>query len=118
MTMHMRIWIGLTLSSLVVVIGIIFLRSDMSGWPPLNWTNPAAIVEPIDGSDPPFAIGDCLPGTIDPFRTPDGRDYGGTATVHILTCRSRTSATKIALAYLLVILSYPTCRLIKRKRSR
>lgn len=113
----MKAWIGLSTVGLVLVVGILFLRTDMRGWPPSNWTDPAAVVEPIDKNDPAFTIGECLPGTIDPFQTPSGRDYGGTATIHVLTCRSRSSAARIVLVYLLVILSYPAYRLVARRRN-
>ena len=101
---------------MVLVASILFLRPDLRGWTPENWTDPKAIVEPIGKGDAPFAIADCLPGTIDPNQTPRGPDYGYVATMRVLTCRSRSSAWPIVLPYLFLALIYPLYRLISRKR--
>ena len=114
----LTVWSGLSVAGFVLIAGIVFLRSDMRGWTPQDWADPATIVEPIARGDQPFVIGDCLPGTIDPNQTPDGRDYGYMATMRVLACRSRSSATQIAIAYLLLVSSYPVYRLLRRWRRR
>ncbi|WP_330084973.1 hypothetical protein [Methylocystis iwaonis] len=114
----MKTWIGLSVIGFVLVIGILFLRSDMRGWTPGTWTDPETVVESVDGNDPSFTVADCLPGTIDPFQTPRGHDYGDIATIRVLTCRSRSSAVKIMFVYLLLALSYPAYRWATRRKNR
>lgn len=115
----MKAWLGLTALGLVLVAGILFLCSDLRGWTPEDWTNPSAIVEPINKGDRPFVISACLPGTIDAYQLPNGRDYGDmTTTMKVLTCRSWSSAVEIVAGYLCLVLSYPAYRLVARWRRR
>lgn len=108
----LRVWAGLSVVGLMLLIGILFLHSDLRGWTPTKWTDPAITVEPVRVSDTPFTVGDCLPGTIDAHSLPSTQDYDGTATETIFTCRSQTSAVKITLIYLFLVLSYPGYRLL------
>ncbi|MBN9548574.1 MAG: hypothetical protein J0H31_06740 [Alphaproteobacteria bacterium] len=114
----MRIWTGLSVFGLALVVGILFLRPDLRGWTPAKWTDPAIKVEPIHQEDVPFTVGDCLRGSIDTHGAPSTRDYAGTATVTVFTCRSQSSAMKIMIVYLLAALSYPSYRLIRHRRRR
>ena len=111
-----KVWTLLSLAGLVPLLGILFLSSDLRGWTPSNWTDPASRVEPVHASDAPFTVGDCLPGTIDAYGLPNSQDYDGTATETIFTCRSQSSAVKITLVYLFVVLSYPAYRRLTGRR--
>lgn len=111
-------WTVLSILGLALVVGNLFLHPDLRGWTPAKWTDPAITVEPIHREDVPFTVGDCLRGTIDTHGAPSTRDYGGTATVTVFTCRSHSSAVRIMIVYLLVVLSYPSYRLIRLRRGR
>jgi hypothetical protein len=85
-------------AGLVLVAAILFFRSDLRGWTPADPGDPAALVQPVDAAGAAFTIGDCVPGTVDPWGTPTSAEYSGSATVTVLTCRSRSSALVIGLA--------------------
>lgn len=108
----LKAWTGLSVAGLMLLLGILFLHPDLRGWTPPKWTDPAITVEPVHPSDAPFTVGDCLPGTIDAHSLPSTQDYDGTATGTIFTCRSQSSAVKITLIYLSLVLSYPAYRLL------
>ena len=108
----LKAWAGLSVAGLMLLLAILFLHPDLRGWTPSRWTDPAVTVEPVRPSDTPFTVGDCLPGTIDPHSLPNTQDYDGTATEMIFTCRSQSSAAKITLIYLFLVLSYPGYRLL------
>lgn len=118
----MKTGIGLAIAGLTLVVGMLCLGSDRRGWTPAEWKDPATLVEPVGRNDPPFFIGDCLPGTIRAQGLPRASDHADTASLTVLTCRSRSGATNILLAYLLsclfLALGYPVCRLITRSRHR
>ena len=94
----MRIWSVSAFAGLVLVAAILFLRHDLRGWTPADPRDPAAIVQPVGAAGTAFAVGQCVPGTIDPWGTPTSAEYSGSATVTVLTCRSRSSALAIGLA--------------------
>jgi hypothetical protein len=96
----MKTWGVLAFVGLVVTAAFLFLRPDLRGWTPADPDNPAAMVEPALPGMAAFAIGDCVPGTVSPWDSPTAAEYSGSATVTVLTCRSRSSAITIGLAYL------------------
>jgi hypothetical protein len=84
----------------LVPLGVrLYLHHDLRGWPPADRGNPTAVVQPTRPEAGTFTIGDCVPGTVYPWDTPRPDEYSGTATVTVLSCRSRSSAIKAALAY-------------------
>jgi len=112
----LKVWAGLSVTGLILLLGILFLHPDLRGWTPPKWTNPAITVKPVRPSDAPFTVGDCLPGTIDAHSLPSTQDYDGAATETIFTCRSQSSAAKVALIYLLLVLAYPAYFFITDRR--
>ena len=114
----LKVWAGLSVAGLVLVLGILFMHPDLRGWTPPKWTDPAITVEPVRRNDAPFAVGDCLQGTIDAHSPPSTQEYDGTATETVFTCRSQSSAVKITLIYLFLVLSYPAYRLLTGRRRR
>jgi hypothetical protein len=80
------------------VAAFLFLKHDLRGWTPPDPGNPAAVVEPARPGDAAFTIGECLPGSVNPWNAPTAEEYSGSATVTVLTCRSRSSAIAIMLA--------------------
>jgi hypothetical protein len=108
----LKAWAAFSATGLMLLLGILFLHPDLRGWTPPKWSDPAITVEPVRVSDTPFSVGDCLPGTIDAHSLPSTQDYDGTATETIFTCRSQSSAVKITLIYLFLVLSYPGYRLL------
>jgi hypothetical protein len=89
-------------AGLVLVAAILFFRSDLRGWTPADPGDPAALVQPVDAAGAAFTIGDCVPGTVDPWGTPTSAEYSGSATVTVLTCRSHSSALTIELTAIAV----------------
>lgn len=112
----MRVWAALALLGLVLVAGFLRTRADLRGWTPADWSDPAAQVTPTHAAHAPFTVGDCLPGTIDAHAIATARDGAGTASMTVLTCRSRSSAWRIVLAYLLAALAYPALCLVAHAR--
>lgn len=108
----LKVWAGLSVAGLMLLLAILFLHPDLRGWTPPRWTDPAVTVEPVHPTDAPFTVGDCLPGTIDAHSLPSTQDYDGAATEAIFTCRSQSSAAKVMIIYLFLVLSYPGYRLI------
>lgn len=99
----MRVWGALASIALVVIAAMLFLRHDLRGWTPNGDPhNPATVVEAARPGGAAFAIAECVPGTIDPYDTPTLDEYSGTATVTVLSCRSRSSAIAVILAYVIV----------------
>jgi hypothetical protein len=120
----MKVWdavvfIGaLVVVSFVAVVAVIYLQHDLRGWSPNDRHDPATIVEPTLPGKPAFAIAECLPGTVWPYEGPSAEEYSGAATVAVLTCRSRSSAIAIGLAYLvLAIASLVLLCVVHRARS-
>lgn len=86
----------------VVVLGLVvarvqFLNPDLRGWTPSDPHDPASVVEPTLLGGAAFTVGECLPGSVRPWDTPTAEEYSGTATLTVLTCRSQSSAIRIAL---------------------
>jgi hypothetical protein len=112
----MRIWSAVMAVGLAVVAATLFLGHDLRGWTPADYSDPATIVEPSQAGRASFAIAECAPGTINPYDTPTSREYAGSATVTVLSCRSRSSATAVLLVYALVALtSFVILRVARRR---
>ena len=112
----MKKWAATMLCGLVLVAGFLWARPDLRGWTPTNWVDPATRVTSTRAGGAPFLVGDCLPGTIDPHDLPTIGDGAGAASMSILTCRSRSSAIRIMLIYLAVVLTLLGTRAILRAR--
>ncbi|WP_439814333.1 hypothetical protein [Zavarzinia sp. CC-PAN008] len=95
----MKLWSGFAVLGLVLVLAIVLLRHDLRGWTPADLTDPASVVLPSREGAPAFALGECLPGTIDPYDLPMAGEETGSATMTVLTCRGRSSAAMIVIGY-------------------
>mgnify|MGYP001610722585 CR=1 FL=1 len=89
----------LALIGLVLVTATLFVRHDLRGWEVPYLDGPQRL-EPTVAGKSEFSIADCVPGTIDRYASPTAEEYSGSATVTVLTCRSRSSAIVIVLTYL------------------
>ena len=114
----MRIWSASVVAGLVLVAAILVLRPDLRGWTPADPRDPVAMVQPVDAAGAAFAIGDCVPGTVDPWGTPTSAEYSGSATITVLTCRSRSSALAIGLTAIAVAAVALVILLRRRGRDR
>ncbi|WP_140984636.1 hypothetical protein [Asticcacaulis tiandongensis] len=72
---------------------------------PANFSDTATVVEPTQTGKGAFAIGECVPGTIDPWEVPAASDGQSFDSQTMLTCRSRRSALGGIGIYLLVVLA-------------
>ncbi|MFA5120739.1 hypothetical protein [Zavarzinia sp.] len=111
-----RYWLGLALPGLLLLVAILFARPDLRGWTPADYGAPSARVEPMRPGDAAFAVRDCLPGSIEPY-VPAGPEEAGSASLTVLTCRSRTSAAALLAAYLALAAVYPLVLLLRRRHS-
>jgi hypothetical protein len=106
--------IGYAAIGAVFVIAAIFLRHDLWGWTPSDLSYPASMVSPLKPGDRRFALRDCLPGTIRPWTLADIDEHNGNATTTVLSCRSRSSAVTLLVAYFalvaLVLVARPVWR--------
>ena len=88
----------LALIGFALVLGVLFVWHDLRGWEGMYPENPTRIVATLPGR-PDFTIADCVPGTVEPHDLPAAAEYSGSASVTVLSCRSRSSAAAIVLAY-------------------
>jgi hypothetical protein len=96
---RMKILSAVALLGFVALGALLFLRHDLRGWPPADRGNLQAVIKPTHPGAGTFTISDCVPGSVDPWDTPRSDEYSGTATVTVLSCRSRASAIQALLAY-------------------
>lgn len=111
-------WMGLALACLALTLGFLFLKPDLRGWTPANPEDSRAIVAAIGGNSRSFAIAECLPGSVIRYGLPDGTDGAGTASLTIFSCRSKSSAIRILLLWLVASLTYPLFFAWSRRRPR
>ena len=102
------------LAILLAVVGFLFVGlvqlsiADLRGWPPekgpddlAGMATVGAVLEPARPGGRGFKLGDCLPRTIH-YDVPTVEDYSGTATLAVISCRSRSSVIATIAAYLVV----------------
>jgi hypothetical protein len=89
----------LALLSLVPLGARLYWHHDLRGWPPADRGNPTTVVQATRPGGGTFTVSDCVPGTVHPWDSPLPDEYSGTATVTVLTCRSRSSAIRAMLIY-------------------
>jgi hypothetical protein len=92
------------------------LYPDRRGHTPSVWHD-ASWVKPLHPRDAPFTVGDCLLGSINRYAAPSDEDVVGSATLTVLTCRSRSSVLTATWLYLLAVSAYPAWRLLKRMHA-
>lgn len=115
--MKMRTWVACAAAGFVLLAGVLTLHPDLRGQMPAVSSNTTKI-EPLRPQDAPFAVDDCLPGSINAYDTPSSEDEVGTATMTVFTCRSRSSVLTATWLYLLVVSIYPVSRLFNRRHGR
>lgn len=99
---------------LLLIVAWLFVKRDLRGWDGADPSNPTAIIATLPGK-PNFTLDDCVPGTVYPHAGPTVEEYSGSATMTVLTCRSRSSALAVILGYLA---SVGTLILFLRSRSK
>lgn len=101
----MKMRVTLSAFCLLVLAAFLFLHPDLRGWTP-DLTDPAASVAPTGRGGPAFSVNECLPGSVSPHELPDTEDRAGTATMTVITCRSKSSAFAFGMIWLLLSGSY------------
>lgn len=101
----MKTWISVAAITFALMIAFLLVRHDLRGWTPADYSNPSTQVEATFAGANSFRIADCLPGTVDPYGDPTPEEYSGTATVTVLSCRSKLSAIAVVLGYVAVALA-------------
>ncbi len=104
----MKLWILLAIVG-VVLLGLVQLNTtDLRGWPPdkgpddlAGMAAAGAVLQPSRPGGQSFTLADCVPRTIG-YDPPTAEEYSGTATMAVVTCRSRASAIANTGAYLAV----------------
>ncbi len=89
----------LALIGFALVLSVLFIWRDLRGWEGMYPENPTRIVATLPGRSD-FTIADCVPGTVEPHDLPSAAEYSGSASVTVLSCRSRSSAIAIILGYI------------------
>lgn len=113
----MKMWVSLSVCSLVLLAAFLFLHPDLRGWTP-DLTDPAASVVPTGRGGPAFSVNECLPGSVSPHELPDTEDRAGTATMTVITCRSKSSAFAFGIIWLLLSGSYLVVHMRRAKASK
>lgn len=103
----MKMWARLSAFALLALAGFLYLSPDLRGWAPPNLADPAGRVYPTSKGGPVFSLDQCLPGSMKSHELAESGDGAGTATMAVLTCRSRSSAISFGLAWLLLSASFP-----------
>ena len=81
-----------------------YFRHDLAGWTPDgDYSSPSTRVEATLPGAQDFSIADCVPGTVDPYGAPTPEEYSGTATVSVLSCRSKSGAITRSLSAMLFL---------------
>lgn len=116
-TLRALIFVGAIASALFAVD--LFLRHDLRGWTPEgDYNDPSTRVEAILPGARNFSIADCVPSTVEPFGGPTPEEYSGTATVTVLSCRSKSSAmTRSLSAAVFGAIAVLLCWLALRRRA-
>lgn len=114
----MKIWVSLSVCCLLVLAGLVFLVPDLRGWTPSDLTDPAASVAPTGRGGPAFSVNECLPGSVSPHELPDTEDGAGSATMTVITCRSKSSAFTFGMIWLLLSGSYLVVQTRRVKASK
>ncbi len=102
----MNLWSLVALIGLVLV-GLVQLNTpDLRGWPPEKGPDDlagmaavGAVLQPSRLGGQSFKLIDCVPRTIG-YDPPTAEEYSGTATMAVVTCRSRASAVGNVATYL------------------
>lgn len=110
-------WFGLSLSCLILVLGFLFFKPDLRGWTPANPGDAEAIVTPTNKGGRAFTVGECVPGSGVLYGLPESADGAGDATMTVFSCRSKSSAVRALLLWLLLSLAYPLSRMLSRRRA-
>lgn len=101
----MRYAVGIAVIGLILLCAFLYLTPDLRGWTPADFDDPATVVEPTRAEKAAFAIGDCVPGTVDPWNVPAAVDGQQFESQSMLTCRSRDSVLRAVGIYLLAALA-------------
>lgn len=114
----MKIATLLAIIGCFVVSTILYLQHDLRGWTPDDQHNSDTLVKASRQGESDFALSACLPGTIEPWNPPSAEEYSGSATLTVLTCRSRISAAVIMLSYLggVALVYLILCAIRRRQR--
>jgi hypothetical protein len=94
-----RITLILAAIGFLLIVGWVYVARDLRGWEGFDPDNPTLIQATLPGR-PNFTLEDCVPGTVHPYDMPGSDEYDGTASVTVLTCRSRSSALATVLGWL------------------
>ena len=110
---------------LAALVGLAFLlvglavTPDLRGWTPPNPADPFAVIRSTPEGRRDFQPSHCMPGSLDLYASPRGREAAGSATISIMTCRSRSSAIAwVSLYGLLVLTAAPLTWLASSRRRR
>lgn len=104
----MKLWSLLAIVGLILVGLIQLSTTDLRGWPPergpddlARMAATGAVLQPSRPGGQSFKLADCVPRSIG-YDAPTAEEYSGTATMAVVTCRSRASAIANTGAYLAV----------------
>ena len=88
----------LAAAGLILLLAVQLNTLDLRGWPPEKGPDDlggmagvGAVLQPSRPGGQSFKLDDCLPRTIG-TDVPTVEEYSGTATLTVITCRSRASA--------------------------
>lgn len=88
----------LAAAGLILLLAVQLNTLDLRGWPPENGPDDlermagvGAVLQPSRPGAQSFTLADCLPRTIG-TDVPTVEEYSGTATLTVITCRSRAGA--------------------------
>jgi hypothetical protein len=92
-------WGAIAVLGLAILMLVEFNKPDLRGWPQNEPPEPSTVIQATRKEGAAFSVGDCLKGTIR-WDPPTLGEYSGTATLAVLTCRSRSRFMSDLLAYL------------------
>lgn len=98
----MKMRLVLSVCCLVGLAAFLLSFPDRRGWTPSEFADPAARIAPTDRGGPAFSLDECLPGSVSLHELPDTEDGAGSATMAVITCRSKSSALKFGTIWLIL----------------
>jgi hypothetical protein len=99
-----HVWAVLAVLGFAILMIVEFNKPDLRGWPQNEPPDPSILIQPTRSGGAAFFIGDCLDGTIR-WDPPASDEYSGTATLAVLTCRSRSKFLSDLFAYAAVAIA-------------
>ncbi len=93
------------LAGLALVLAVLLLRHDLRGTAPQEPLSAHTPIASTTAAGIGFSLADCLPGTVSLHDLPLPEEAPGSASMTVISCRSRSSMKEAIMLYLLGVLA-------------